>query len=441
MNRVRVAVTVCIFVVTLIGVAAASLYFLNTHTPHALEAAEAHSHQHEANHLISLPPKAAQLAGLSCCSAMSKVVPITVNATAEVTENLNAVVKVNSLVSGSVEDVCVKVGDFVPRGFLLAKIRSQDVEQIESDLLQQRAQVKADLSQALLDIDAQLESLNAQIKLSSSTYERTKTLYDEKVGSRADMETAKTALDKNQIEIDVQTQKRANTMRIFDEKLNLVTEPVKQKLALLGVSKGQINRLINSGKIEPVVEVVAPMQGLLSNRSCNTGEFVQSGEHIFTVGDYRTVWLTAQIHEKDINKVRLGQPIELTCESYPDKKFFGHLNYISDSIDKDTRTLLVRAEADNPNLLLKPQMFANMNIIVTARKMLVVGKDTIQDAGPNKVVYVVVANDKYRETPVTIGAQCGDNCEILQGLKQGDKVVTSGSFELRAKALKDMESD
>lgn len=407
----------------------------------AVKAAEAHVQADSSlPPLLSLSPKAASLANLTWSYARVKSAPVTVDATAEVCENLNSVVKVNSMVSGSVDNVYVKVGDIVPKGHLLAKIRSQEVEQIESDLLQQRAQVKADLSQALLDIDAQLQSLNAQILLSRSSYERAKTLFEEKVGSRAEMETAKTTLAKNQIDIDVQTQKRLNTLRIFDEKLALVTEPLRQKLALLGVSKIQSSRLLATGKIEPVVEVLAPTQGRISHRACNLGEVVQSGEHLFTVGDYRTVWLTAQIHEKDVNQVKLGQAIALTCESYPDKKFYGHLNYIADSIDKETRTLPVRAEADNPNLLLKAQMFANMKIIVAERRMLIVPKEAIQDAGHAKVVYLAVSDGKFRETPVKLGVQCGDDVEILQGLKDGDRVVTNGSFELRAQALKNAES-
>lgn len=388
---------------------------------------------------ISLSPKAIGLAKLTYCCAKEKVVPVTVEATAEVSQNLNSVVKVNSLVSGNVDSVFVNAGEEVQKGRLLAKIRSQDVEQIESDLLQQRAQVLADESQSLLEIDSQIESLTAQLGLSNSSYERARLLFDEKIASCAEVELSKTNLEKNKIDINTQKKRRSNIVRIFEEKLALVTEPVKQKLTLLGVSEKQVDRLIETRRIEPVVEIVAPMRGLLSQRLCNPGELVQTGQNLFMVGDYKTVWLSAQIHEKDINKIKLKQPIVLTCASYPDKRFSGHLNYISESVDKETRTLLVRAEAVNPFSLLKPQMFANMCIIVSQRKMLVIDRSAIQDAGPEKVVYVVLADGRFRETPVVLGTQCGDHVEVLSGINEGDEIVANGSFDLRASAIKNSE--
>ena len=386
--------------------------------------------------LISLSPKALELAKLSYCCAHEKIVPVTVEATAEVSQNLNSVVKVNSLVAGNVEAVFVNLGDEIKKGKRLARIRSQDVEQIESDMLQERAQVRADLSQALLDIDSEIETLKAQLKLSNSSYDRSKILFDEKIAARADMETTKTILDKNLIDIQRHKQKRSNLERIFAEKLALVTEPVKQKLTLLGVSEQQVDRVLTTGKIEPTVEIIAPMSGLLSQRSCNPGELVQAGQNLFTVGDYKTVWLTAQIHEKDIHHIKLKQPIILTCESYPDKTFSGHLNYIAESVDKDTRTLLVRAEAVNPFLLLKPQMFANMRIIVSERKMLTINRSAIQDAGTEKVVYVALDKGKFRETPVSLGSHCGNNTEVVSGINEGDEIVSNGSFDLRAASIK-----
>lgn len=439
MNKKRLAI-----IAVALGVVASFVYYnyRNHGRFHVAPSAHATAVLHESMgdcQLINLSPKAIKLAKLTYTCAKEKVVPVTVEATGEVSQNLNTVVRVNSLVSGSVDSVLVNVGEEVQKGKVLAKIRSQDVEQIESDMLQQRAQVKADLSQALLDIDSQIESLNAQLKLSNSSYERSKILFDEKIASRAEIESSKTNLEKNNIDIATQKQKRANLVRIFDEKLDLVTEPAKQKLALLGVSTEQVDRIIATRRIEPVVEIVAPMRGLLSQRLCNPGELVQTGQNLFTVGNYKTVWLSAQIHEKDIHRVKLRQPILLTCESYPDKIFSGHLNYIAESVDKDTRTLLVRAEAVNPFLLLKPQMFASMKIIVSDRKMLVIDRAAIQDAGSEKVVYVALADGRFRETPVRLGTQCADHVEVVSGINEGDEIVSNGSFDLRAAAMKNAE--
>src|SRR5262249_46053271 len=158
--------------------------------------------------------------------------------------------------------------------------------------------------------------------------------------------------------------KRSNTIELSDEKLRLVTDPIKQKLRLLGINSATVDRVLKTRTIEPTLEIVAPENGVVSERLINVGELADPGKPLFTIGDYDTLWLKAEIYEKDIPKIQLGQPIELEVDSFPGEKFVGKLNYIADSIDTDTRTLTVRAEVPNPGLKLKPKMFGRMRIIV-----------------------------------------------------------------------------
>ena len=139
---------------------------------------------------------------------------------------------------------------------------------------------------------------------------------------------------------------------------------------------------------------------------------------------------------KDVAKVKAGQPIELELDSFPGEKFAGKLDYVASSLDPDTRTLPVRAQVPNPGLKLKLKMFARMAILVGDQHVLSIPKSAVQDAGTEKVVYVPIADNKFIERQVKLGAESGDEVEVLSGLKAGDRIVVKGSFELRSESLR-----
>src|SRR5262249_20414778 len=150
----------------------------------------------------------------------------------------------------------------------------------------------------------------------------------------------------------------------------------------------EIDRILRAGQINPLVTVVAPETGIISERHINLGELVDPSKQLFTVANYRSIWLKADIYEKDIAKVREGQPIVLELDSFPGEKFHGVLDYVADSVNEDTRTLPVRAEVPNIGLKLKPKMFARMIIMVGEHQVLTIPKSAVQDAGSYKVVYI-----------------------------------------------------
>ncbi len=363
-------------------------------------------------------------------------VDFAVKSTGEVQANANLTTKVSTPVSGRVIKVFVNTGDHVADGQTLATINSQDIEQTEADLLQNASQVRADLKRDLLQIDFDINQNRAQLGLSESTYMRVKGLLDEKIASQADFESAKTQYDRDHLTIDGLNAKRQATISLSNERLNLLTEPLKQKLHLFGVSDGQINEVIKSGKLNPVIKVVAPESGVVTERLVNYGELTDPSRAIFTIGDFNSVWLKADVYEKDVAKVKVGQPIELEVDSFPDQIFKGKLNYVADSINPDTRTLTVRAEVLNPGCKLKPKMFARMKILVGKHRVLTLPKMAVQDAENFKVVYVPLGHGRFREQHVKLGGESGSLDEVVAGLKAGEPVIVKGSFELRSEALK-----
>jgi len=388
------------------------------------------------NSVIHLSDDAQKESQIEYATAQEEPVDSAVKVTGEVLADANLQTHVTTPVTGRVTEVLVHIGDRINEGKELVNIRSTDIEQAEADLLTNANQVKADLKQALLQIDCDLATAQAQLKLSESTFKRISSLVDEKIASRAEFEAAKTQLEKDKIALDSSIHKREATIELSKERMELMTEPNKMKLRLLGVSDVEINVVVKTHKVDPVVPVLAPENGIISERLVNVGELVDPTKPLFTISDYHNVWLKADVYEKDESKVKEGQPIELICDSFPGEKFTGRLDYIAPEINSDTRTLLVRAEVPNPGLKLKPKMFGRMQILVGAHKVLTIPSTAVQDAGTSKVVYVPRGQGVFEERKVKLGNDFGDKVEVLQGVNAGERVVTRGSFDLRSESLR-----
>jgi multidrug efflux pump subunit AcrA (membrane-fusion protein) len=385
---------------------------------------------------VQLSDKSIQSLNLQYCQAADRTLDMTVKTTGEVLANANLLTHVNSPVTGRVTEVLVRIGEHVTDGQPLCRLRSNDIEQAEADLLQNEAQVRAELKQNLLQIDSDMETARAQVKLSESTYNRLKGLVEEQIASRADFEAAKTTFEKDKISLSALGRKRQATIALSDERMKLLCEPIKQKLRILGVSESSINEVLRTRQVDAEVPVLSPESGIVSERLINVGELADPSRPLFTIGNFDSVWIKADVYEKDVAKVQEGQPIVLEVDSFPGEEFRGKLNYVADSISPDTRTLNVRAEVDNPGCKLKPKMFARMSILVGEHRILTIPKTAVQDAGYAKVVYVPRGRGGFVERRVELGNEIGDYVEVLKGLTPGDTVVTNGSFELRSQIVK-----
>lgn len=387
-------------------------------------------------HIVNLNATAEQAAGIAFGEAEVRNLDACVNVTGEVLANANTQTLVTTPVTGRVIKILVSVGDHIPEGKPLLMVRSTDIEQAECDMLQAQQQVRADLKQALVQIDCDTATAQEQVKLSQKQYARMKQLYDERIASQSDYQTAETTFQKDKINVDSLAKKRVATISLAEEKMRLVTGPAKTKLRLLGVSESDIEEVLKTQDVQPEVPVPAPEDGIVVERLVNVGELVDPSKKLFTIGDFHTVWLKADVFEKDIPKVKIGEPIELRTNSFPDRIFSGKLNYVASLIDPDTRTLQVRAEVANPQDLLKPKMFGTMKIKVGQQKVLSIPISAVQDTRSDKVVYVPTSQTNFEERHIKLGGESGDYVEVKGGLNRGERVVTNGSFDLRAAAVR-----
>ena len=215
---------------------------------------------------------------------------------------------------------------------------------------------------------------------------------------------------------------------------------LRQKLLLLGLSSQRIASLNSSSQISSEVNVPAPSSGTLTNRSVNPGEVIEANKELMRVTDLSTVWVVGQVYEKDLATIRVGSGANITSDAYPSRVFRGRISYVDPKVDPATRTAQVRIELANPGQMFKIGMYFNVafaTLGVSEKTMPIVPKDAVQTIGNQQVVFATT--DKENEfvmRPIRIGAESNGFYPVLEGLLAGDRIITQGSFLLRAEWLK-----
>lgn len=206
----------------------------------------------------------------------------------------------------------------------------------------------------------------------------------------------------------------------------------RERLRLWELTDGQIAALERRGKAEPVLTIYAPASGIVLKREAVPGKYVEPGITLYEVADLSTVWVHADIYESEVAAVKLNQPASVTFEAYPGDTFQARVAYIYPSLNAEARTVRVRLELPNPGLKLKPGMYGTVTLRTDSVKTLVVPKEAVLDTGLRQLVYLDRGQGVYEPTPVKLGRRSQDRVEVLEGIKEGDRVVTSANFLLDA---------
>ena len=185
------------------------------------------------------------------------------------------------------------------------------------------------------------------------------------------------------------------------------------------------------GADESRVTFRAPVTGIVLEKKAVQGMRFMPGETLYQIADLSSLWVIAEVNEQDIGQVRVGNPAQVTVDAYPDRKFDGKVDFIYPTLDNATRTVQVRIELNNPTGVLKPAMFANVQIDVgKSGKVLTVPTSAVIDSGTKQVVLVRLAEGRFEPRPVTLGKRNDSVVEVLSGVKEGEQVVTSANFLL-----------
>ena len=208
----------------------------------------------------------------------------------------------------------------------------------------------------------------------------------------------------------------------------------RDRLKLWNLTDEQIAALERRVKAEPVLTVYAPSSGIVLKREALPGKYVEPNTTLYELADLSTVWIYADIYEYEIPSAKLNQPAAVTFEAYPGVPFRGKVIYIYPYLNEQARTVRVRLEFPNPELKLKPGMYGNVNIQVDTQKRLAVPKEAVLDTGLRQLVFLDRGQGMYLPTPVKLGRRGQDLVEVLEGVKEGDRVVTSANFLLDAES-------
>src|SRR3989441_6626418 len=208
----------------------------------------------------------------------------------------------------------------------------------------------------------------------------------------------------------------------------------RERLRLWNLTDEQIAAIERRGKAERVLAVYAPSSGIVLKRQALPGNYVEPGITLYELADLSTVWINGDIYESEIPSVKLNQPAKVTFEAYPGETFPGKVTYIYPYLNEATRTVRVRMEFPNPHLKLKPGMYGNVVLGVDAGRRLVVPKEAVLDSGLRQLVFLDLGQGVYQPYPVKLGRRSQDYVEVLEGIKEGDRVVTSANFLLDAES-------
>jgi len=313
--------------------------------------------------------------------------------------------------SGRVSRLIARPGDFVERGQPLFAIEASEFVQGHNDLVTAVAAV---------------EKTRSRLVLAQAAEKRQRELLAIRGGAAKDLEQAQSDLVAAQ-----------GDMRSAE----IALAAVRNRLRILGRTDEEIDRLEKQDRIGAETIVGAPIGGTIIQRKVGLGQYIQSGANdpVFTVGNLSTVWLIANVRESDAPKMKLGAPVEVTVLAFPGRVFNAKLSYVAPALDPNTRRLPVRAEIQNPNRELLPEMFASFRIVSgDGRLMPAVPADAIVYEGAHARVWIARPDSKMVVSrPIEVGDTANGLVEVRKGLSVGESVVTSGPLFIDRAAQRD----
>jgi Cu(I)/Ag(I) efflux system membrane fusion protein len=208
----------------------------------------------------------------------------------------------------------------------------------------------------------------------------------------------------------------------------------RERLKLFGVKDWQIEALEKAGRPNIRLPIYTPLSGIVIDKLVQEGQYVNVGEPLFNIADLSTVWVEMEVYENEFPFLKIGQKADIVSQSFPGETFRGRISYIYPFLDPKTRTVKARVEIHNPGLKLKPDMFVNVSVKASLGEALVIPVTAVMDTGKRKVVWVEVDHGRYMPHDIETGARTGDYVQVISGLKEGDKVASSGGYLIDSEA-------
>ncbi|MGB5297644.1 MAG: efflux RND transporter periplasmic adaptor subunit [Thiogranum sp.] len=209
----------------------------------------------------------------------------------------------------------------------------------------------------------------------------------------------------------------------------------RERLEALGISSAQIRQIARDRRASQRVRILASQDGVVDGLNVREGMYVKPATEVLTLADLSSVWLLVDVFERQSDWVAVGQPAEVRLGYLPGRVWAGEVEFVYPTIDPKTRTLQARLRFDNPDDALKPDMYANVRIYAGPKQdVLSIPREALIKLGKAQRVIVAMEKGRFRAQQVTAGLESGDFVEIISGLNEGDRVVTSGQFLIDSEA-------
>ena len=307
-----------------------------------------------------------------------------------------ALTRIGASVTGRVTQINAQLGNEVKKGDTLALINSSELSNSQLAYLKARSEKE----------------------FHRRTVQRAKTLFEADVISAAEL------------------QRRESEYEVASAQ----TRAAQDQLRVLGVNLKAMEELATTGAIDSVASVMATIKGVVVERKVTTGQVVQPADVLFTVADLSRVWAVAQVPEQQVAQVKVGQSVRIEVPALENEKLIGKLIYVGQTVNPESRTVLVRTELENTSGRLKPSMLASMLIESSPTKRVVVPITAIVREQDADYVFIEEKPGSFRLKPVRLSSEHNGQRVVLDGLSQGMRIVSDGAFHLNNhRNLKDME--
>lgn len=445
--------------------------------PSPTPAAEEH---HEHDH----PEGVIELSGLQVKSAKLKVEQVSLRtfsgdfqASGTLTYDKELQVRVTAPMQGKAVELRSRLGDVVQRGQVLAVIDCPELVKYKADyheaetdyrLAQQSLERRRALAEygdvtrrPLDDARKELATSKAELEVETVTcdvnrknVERTQDLLTNGIASQAQLEQARADYEQ------AQAKRRLAEVQVRLAKAHLQREEQIGKMGLLANKEIQeaeanlerareraqhLREGLEALQADPeghgsLTQIRAPISGTVTSRPISLGESVTPEEELFTLVNAERLWLWVNVLESELAKLRRGQRVEVSVTAFPGRTFDGTIGYIAPELDEKTRAARAQVLIGNEDLTLKPAMVAQVRVVTSSQRSLVIPEPALQKVQELEVVYVVKKSDEndweFERRPVVVSGRSGGWAQISSGLKVGDRIVSEGSSILKGEDLK-----
>lgn len=205
-------------------------------------------------------------------------------------------------------------------------------------------------------------------------------------------------------------------------------EATRGRLKLWDISDAQVKEIEKHGTPIRTLTLSSPAAGFVVTRNAFPAQRVTPDTELYTIADLSTVWAIADVYEYEVPLIHIGQPATMSLTYFPGRSFSGKVSYVYPDLDKVTRTLKVRIDFPNPDFRLKPDMYANVEFHIDFPAQLYVPQEAVLDSGIEQVVFVAREDGYFEPRKIRTGGRVSNHYIVLDGLKRGEKIVTSGNF-------------